>query len=71
MASFIFLADFIILDYEPEQEVPFISGRPFLATSFTIIDIYEEKITMRVSDLVEVFNVYRTLNLQPITKTWP
>ncbi|XP_019229459.1 PREDICTED: uncharacterized protein LOC109220129 [Nicotiana attenuata] len=33
VGSFIFPADFIILDYEPDQEVPFILGRPFLATS--------------------------------------
>ncbi|XP_019224579.1 PREDICTED: uncharacterized protein LOC109206228 [Nicotiana attenuata] len=29
VGSFIFPADFIILDYEPDQEVPFILGRPF------------------------------------------
>ncbi|XP_019248541.1 PREDICTED: uncharacterized protein LOC109227804 [Nicotiana attenuata] len=32
VGSFIFPTDFIILDYEPDQEVPFILGRPFLAT---------------------------------------
>ncbi|XP_075074964.1 uncharacterized protein LOC142162612 [Nicotiana tabacum] len=33
VSSFIFPTDFIILDYEPDQEVPFILGHPFLATS--------------------------------------
>ncbi|XP_019241000.1 PREDICTED: uncharacterized protein LOC109220989 [Nicotiana attenuata] len=32
VGSFIFPADFIILDYKPDQEVPFILGRPFLVT---------------------------------------
>ncbi|XP_016446863.2 uncharacterized protein LOC107771915 [Nicotiana tabacum] len=39
VGSFIFLADFIILDYEPDQEVPFILGRSFLATGRAIIDV--------------------------------
>ncbi|XP_070025873.1 uncharacterized protein LOC142182029 [Nicotiana tabacum] len=63
VGSFIFPAYFIILDYEPDQEVPFILGRPFLATSRDIIDVCEGKITVRVGDRVEVFNVYRALKL--------
>lgn len=30
--KFIFLADFVVLDTEEDQEIPLISGRPFLAT---------------------------------------
>ncbi|XP_009757644.1 uncharacterized protein [Nicotiana sylvestris] len=41
VGSFIFPADFIILDYEPDQEVPFILGHPFLATGRAIIDVCE------------------------------
>ncbi|XP_070057930.1 uncharacterized protein [Nicotiana tomentosiformis] len=63
VGSFIFPADFIILDYEPNQEVPFILGRPFLATGRAIIDVWEGKMTMRVGDRVEVFNVYKALRL--------
>ncbi|XP_075101709.1 uncharacterized protein LOC107791089 [Nicotiana tabacum] len=63
VGSFIFPADFIILDYEPYQEVPFILGHPFLATGRAIIDVYEGKMTMRVGNRVEVFNVYKTLRL--------
>ncbi|XP_019257616.1 PREDICTED: uncharacterized protein LOC109235820 [Nicotiana attenuata] len=54
VGSFIFPADFIILDYEPDQEVPFILGRPFLATGRAIIDVCEGKMTMRVGDRVEI-----------------
>ncbi|XP_016458031.1 uncharacterized protein LOC107781771 [Nicotiana tabacum] len=57
VGSFIFPADFIILDYEPDQEVPFILGRPFLAMGRAIIDVCKGKMTMRVGDRVEVFNV--------------
>ncbi|KAM6556393.1 hypothetical protein CsatB_003412 [Cannabis sativa] len=37
--KFIFPADFIILDYEADREVPMILGRPFLATGRTLIDV--------------------------------
>ncbi|XP_019253789.1 PREDICTED: uncharacterized protein LOC109232472 [Nicotiana attenuata] len=60
---FIFPADFIILDYELDQEVPFILGRPLLATGRAIIDVCEGKMTKRVGDSVEVFNVYKALRL--------
>ncbi|XP_019238790.1 PREDICTED: uncharacterized protein LOC109218850 [Nicotiana attenuata] len=63
VGSFIFPTDFIILDYEPDQEVPFILGHPFLATGRAIINVCEGKMTMRVGDRVEVFNVYRALKL--------
>nr|XP_009597991.1 uncharacterized protein LOC104093863 [Nicotiana tomentosiformis] len=63
VGSFIFPTDFIILDYEPDQEVPFILGHPFLATCRAIIDVCERKMTMRVGDQVEVFNVYKALRL--------
>ncbi|XP_070017451.1 uncharacterized protein [Nicotiana sylvestris] len=63
VGSFIFPADFIILNFKPDQEVPFILGRPFLATGRAIIDVCEGKMTMGVGDRVEVFNVYRALKL--------
>nr|XP_009617255.1 uncharacterized protein LOC104109611 [Nicotiana tomentosiformis] len=63
VGSFIFPVDFIILDYEPDQEVPFILWRPFLATGRAIIDVYEAKMMMRVCDQVEVFNMYKALRL--------
>ncbi|XP_070036445.1 uncharacterized protein [Nicotiana tomentosiformis] len=41
VGSFIFPTDFIILEYEPDQEVPLILGRPFLATGQAIIDVFK------------------------------
>ena len=37
--SFIFLADFVILDCEVDFEVPIILGRPFLATDRALVDM--------------------------------
>ena len=37
--SFIFLADFVILDCEVDFEVPIILGRPFLATGRALVDM--------------------------------
>ena len=37
--KFIFLVDFIVLDFEAGKKVPIILGRPFLATGKTLIDV--------------------------------
>ena len=37
--KFIFPADFVILDFEADKEVPIILGRPFLASGRTLIDV--------------------------------
>ena len=37
--KFIFPADFIVLDYEADKDVPIILGRPFLATGRTLTDV--------------------------------
>ena len=37
--SFIFLADFVIVDCEVDFEVPIIFGRPFLATGKALVDM--------------------------------
>ncbi|XP_062113329.1 uncharacterized protein LOC133824457 [Humulus lupulus] len=48
--KFIFLADFIILDYEEDRDVPIILGRPFLATGRTLIDVEKGELTIRAQD---------------------
>ncbi|XP_062094205.1 uncharacterized protein LOC133800266 [Humulus lupulus] len=44
--KFIFSADFIILDYEEDRDVPIILGRPFLATKRTLIDVEKGELTI-------------------------
>ncbi|XP_059294424.1 uncharacterized protein LOC132047390 [Lycium ferocissimum] len=63
---FLIHADFMILDFEPDPEVPFILGHPFLATGRALIDIAAGQLTLRVHDKVEVFNVYQALKMPAI-----
>ncbi|KAJ9540615.1 hypothetical protein OSB04_027121 [Centaurea solstitialis] len=59
--KFIFPADFIILDFEADNEVPLLLGRPFLATGRTLIDVQKGELTMRVHDQEVTFNVFNSL----------
>ncbi|XP_016496839.1 uncharacterized protein LOC107815733 [Nicotiana tabacum] len=63
VGKFILPVDFIVLDYEVDEEVPIILGRPFLATGGAIIDVREGKLKMRVDDEEITFNVYMALKL--------
>nr|XP_009798823.1 PREDICTED: uncharacterized protein LOC104244988 [Nicotiana sylvestris] len=63
VGKFILPADFIVLDYEADEEVPIILGRPFLATGGAIIDVRAGKLKMRVDDEEVTFNVYKALKL--------
>ncbi|XP_074377709.1 uncharacterized protein LOC141719231 [Apium graveolens] len=57
----IFLADFIILDFEEDKKIHIIMGRPFLATGRTLIDVQKGGLTMRVQDQDVTFNVFNTM----------
>ncbi|GKA57071.1 reverse transcriptase domain-containing protein [Tanacetum coccineum] len=46
--GFTFLADFVVVNFEPDPRVPIILGRPFLRTAKALIDLYKEKLTLRV-----------------------
>ncbi|XP_038904258.1 uncharacterized protein LOC120090611 [Benincasa hispida] len=59
--KFIFPADFIILDYEADIEVPIILGRPFLVTGRALIDVIKGELTIRVDDQQVKFNVLNAL----------
>ncbi|GKA02022.1 reverse transcriptase domain-containing protein [Tanacetum coccineum] len=48
--GFTFLADFVVVNFEPDPRVPIILGRPFLRTAKALIDLYEEKLTLRVGN---------------------
>ncbi|XP_070020830.1 uncharacterized protein [Nicotiana sylvestris] len=63
IGKFIFPADFIILDFEPDEKVPIILGKPLLATCDTIINVREGKMIMRVDNEEAVFNVYKAIQL--------
>ncbi|GJZ29403.1 reverse transcriptase domain-containing protein [Tanacetum coccineum] len=53
--KFNFLTDFVIVDFEADPRVPFILGRLFLRTAKALVDLYEEKLTLRVGKEEVVF----------------
>ncbi|GKC98937.1 reverse transcriptase domain-containing protein [Tanacetum coccineum] len=53
--GFTFLVDFVVVNFEPDPRVPIILGRPFLRTAKALIDLYEEKLTLRVGNDELVF----------------
>ncbi|XP_062086086.1 uncharacterized protein LOC133792186 [Humulus lupulus] len=59
--KFIFPADFIILDYEVDRDVPIILGRPFLATGRTLIDVEKGELTMRAQEEQVTFKVFNPI----------
>lgn len=59
--KFIFPADFIVLDYEADKDVPIILGRSFLATGRTLIDVQKGELTMRVQNKEVTFNVFKAM----------
>ncbi|PHT43581.1 hypothetical protein CQW23_17606 [Capsicum baccatum] len=56
VSSFIFPADFVILDCKEDSEVPIILGRPFLATGSVLIDMKDNELLFRINDEVVRFD---------------
>ena len=59
----IFPADFVILDFEEDEKIPIILGRPFLATGRTMIDVQKGELSMKVHDQKVTFNVFKEIKL--------
>ena len=59
--SFIFMANFVILDCEVDFEVPIILRRPFLATGRALVDMEKGKIKFRLNNEEVTFNIYRSI----------
>ncbi|XP_075099282.1 uncharacterized protein LOC142176112 [Nicotiana tabacum] len=57
VGKFVFPADFVILDYQVDEEIPIILGRPFLATGRALIDCETIELKMRLNDEKVIFNV--------------
>ncbi|KAK9075476.1 hypothetical protein SSX86_003800 [Deinandra increscens subsp. villosa] len=57
VGNFVFPIDFVILDMDEDEYIPLILGRPFLATSRAIIDVYDGKLTLRTGNLVVTLNI--------------
>nr|XP_016494548.1 PREDICTED: uncharacterized protein LOC107813760 [Nicotiana tabacum] len=61
VGKFVFLADFVILDCQVDEEIPLILGRPFLATWRALIDCETRELKMRLNDEEVVFNVQQSM----------
>ena len=59
--SFIFPADFVILDCEVDFEVPIILGRPFLATGRALVDMKKGQMKFLLNNEEATFNVCKTM----------
>ncbi|GJX33928.1 reverse transcriptase domain-containing protein [Tanacetum coccineum] len=47
LGKFTYPADFVVVDYVPDEQIPLILGRPFLRTARALIDVYDEKLILR------------------------
>ncbi|GKA87133.1 reverse transcriptase domain-containing protein [Tanacetum coccineum] len=59
--KFVFPVDFVILDMEENHRIPIILGRPFLATSHAMIDVYNKKISFKVGDEIITFDFEKSM----------
>ncbi|XP_008455795.1 uncharacterized protein LOC103495890 [Cucumis melo] len=67
--KFLFLADFIILDYEADREVPIILELSFLRTGHALIDVHQWELTMLLNDQKISFNIVNAMNSPLMLKT--
>nr|GEZ29241.1 reverse transcriptase domain-containing protein [Tanacetum cinerariifolium] len=61
VGKFYFLTYFVVVDFEADPRVPLILGRSFLRTGHALIDVYGDKITLRVNDESITFNLNQTM----------
>nr|GEX34880.1 reverse transcriptase domain-containing protein [Tanacetum cinerariifolium]GEX35165.1 reverse transcriptase domain-containing protein [Tanacetum cinerariifolium] len=58
---FQFLADFVVVDFEPDPRVPLILGRCFLKTSQALIDVHKGELTLRIKNKAITYNLDQTV----------
>nr|GEW67211.1 hypothetical protein [Tanacetum cinerariifolium] len=59
--KFVLLIDFVILDMPENSRIPITLGRPFLATTHAMIDVFNKKITLRVGDDEVIFDMDQSM----------
>ncbi|GJR18401.1 reverse transcriptase domain-containing protein [Tanacetum coccineum] len=65
--TFLFPADFVVVDYIVDPRVPLILGRPFLRTARALIDVHGEQMTLPHDDQSITFKVGDTKTFSYIT----
>ncbi|GKB34065.1 hypothetical protein Tco_0879007 [Tanacetum coccineum] len=63
--KFIFPVDFVILDMEEDHRIPIILGRPFLATTHAMIDVFNKKTSFEVGDEIITFDLEKSIRFPP------
>ncbi|GJR42724.1 reverse transcriptase domain-containing protein [Tanacetum coccineum] len=63
--KFVFPIDFVILDMEEDHKIPIILGRPFLATTHAMIDVFNKKISFKVGDEIITFDLEKSMRFAP------
>ena len=61
VGKFIFLVVFMVIDIEEDNQIPYLLGRPFLATGATLIDVKKGELTLRVGTEEVHFNLNKSL----------
>lgn len=52
---FLFKFDFVVVNFEPDPRVPLIPGRPFLRSAKSLVDHFEDTLTLRHDDDIMIF----------------
>nr|GEV25644.1 reverse transcriptase domain-containing protein [Tanacetum cinerariifolium] len=60
VGKFHFLADFVVVDFDANPQVPLILERSFLKTKRALIDVYARELTLRVNNEAATFNLDQT-----------
>nr|GEU99537.1 reverse transcriptase domain-containing protein [Tanacetum cinerariifolium] len=60
VGKFYFLTNFVVVDFKGDPRVPLYLERSYLRTGRALIDVYGEKITLRVNDEAVTFNLNQT-----------
>ncbi|GJY39070.1 DNA-directed DNA polymerase [Tanacetum coccineum] len=62
---FVFPVDFVVLDMREDHKIPIILGRPFLATAYAMIDVFNKKISFEVGDETITFDIEKSIRFPP------
>nr|GEX91265.1 hypothetical protein [Tanacetum cinerariifolium] len=61
VGTFHFPVDFVVEDFDADPRVPLILGRSFLKTGRSLINVFKDKLTLRVGKEAITFNLDQTL----------
>ncbi|XP_056688094.1 uncharacterized protein [Spinacia oleracea] len=69
VGEFAFPVDFVVMDMKEDFEIPFVFGRPFLATSQALIDVPRGQMIIKAQDKKVIFKIFddRNFTFNPIS----